>query len=426
MARAQGARAQMALAFEAVYGTPPAANQYWKIPFASSGLGSERGLLANELLGYGRDPLPPTLDVETADGDIVVPIDLRFWGIWLKAAFGAPETTPIAATGSIVFSEQPAAGSTITINGTEFTFVETSPSSDEIEIGMNLAATLDNMVSVLNGSVDSDVDDATYSDDNTETLIITHDTAGPGGNAFTLAASANSNGTVSGATLSGGAYSHVFETGAFTLPSMAIETGMPEVPHYAMAVGVMVNTLNWQMQRSGLLTATAGLIAQGENVAASSAAGTLNEMDLVRFGQFNGAIKRDSVSLGNVVSAQVTYNNNLDRIETIRDDGKIDGADPSIAALTGSIDVRFASQDLINQAVDGTPSELTFSYTRSPAEKFELVAHAVYLPKPRLSLTGPQGVQASFEWQAAFDSGEDKMATVTLVNDVADYDNPGT
>jgi hypothetical protein len=39
----------------------------------------------------------------------------------------------------------------------------------------------------------------------------------------------------------------------------------------------------------------------------------------------------------------VTYSNNLEKIETIRDDGLIEGADPTIAALTGRIDVRFAT-----------------------------------------------------------------------------------
>ena len=79
----------------------------------------------------------------------------------------------------------------------------------------------------------------------------------------------------------------------------------------------------------------------------------------------------------------------------------IEGADPSIAALTGTIEVRFADQTLLNQAVDGDAAELKFSFTRSAEEAFELIAHAVYLPKPRLPIQGPQGVQASFEWQAA-------------------------
>ena len=44
MARAQGARAQMALAFETVYGTAPASG-YTRVPFASTTLGSEQPLL---------------------------------------------------------------------------------------------------------------------------------------------------------------------------------------------------------------------------------------------------------------------------------------------------------------------------------------------------------------------------------------------
>ncbi|WP_245803156.1 phage tail tube protein, partial [Acuticoccus yangtzensis] len=165
MARAIGARAQMALAFESVYGTAPVSG-FHRMPFASSTIGSEQPLLNSELLGYGRDPLPPVKDAVTADGDVVVPIDAEAWGVWLKGAFGSPTTT---------------------------------------------------------GS---------------------------------------------------GPYTHEFRSGSWTLPSMAIETAMPDVPHFAMATGCVVDRVSWQMQRSGLLTATVGLIAQGETVASSTGAGT--------------------------------------------------------------------------------------------------------------------------------------------------------
>jgi hypothetical protein len=135
-------------------------------------------------------------------------------------------------------------------------------------------------------------------------------------------------------------------------------------------------------------------------------------------------VERNGTPLGNIVSAQVTYSNNLDRIETIRNDGKIEGADPTIAALSGTIDVRFADQTLLNQAIDGDPAELTFGFVRSASQSFELVVHAVYLPKPRLPIQGPAGVQATFEWQAARDAVLGRMCTATLINDVADYDNP--
>jgi len=218
-----------------------------------------------------------------------------------------------------------------------------------------------------------------------------------------------------------GPYTHVFTSGKWTLPSVSIETAMPEVPRYAMYSGCVLDQISWQMQRSGLLTASAKLIAQGETVDTSSATGTPTGWNLQRFGHFNGAIKRNGTALGNIVSADIQYANNLDRIETIRADGRIDGADPSIAALTGKMDVRFADQVLMTQAMDGTSAELEFAYNLGTGESLTFTAHAVYLPRPRVEIQGPQGVQASFDWQAAFDATAGQMCAVTLVNDIATY-----
>jgi hypothetical protein len=302
----------MALAFETVYGTPPASG-YTRAPFASASLGAEQPLLSSELLGFGRDPLTPIKDAVTADGDVVLPLDAEAFGFWLKAAFGEPITS-----------------------GT-------------------------------------------------------------------------------------GPWTHEFRSGSWTLPSMSIETGMPEVPRFAMYSGCVLDQLSWSMQRSGLLTATARLVAQGETIATTTAAGTPTEPALKRFGHFNGSITRNGSALGNVVSAEVTYANNLDRIETIRSDGRIDGADPSIAALTGRVEVRFADQVLVNQAITGEPCELEFGYALSSGESFTFTVHAVYLPRPRIEVAGPQGVQATFDWQAARDATLGRMCTATLVNDRETY-----
>jgi len=53
---------------------------------------------------------------------------------------------------------------------------------------------------------------------------------------------------------------------------MSIETGMPEVPLFAMYSGCVLDQISWQMQRPGLLTATARLVAQGEKVATTTGA----------------------------------------------------------------------------------------------------------------------------------------------------------
>ncbi|MGE5509678.1 MAG: phage tail tube protein [Bacteroidota bacterium] len=313
MARARGANAVMAAAFETTYGTPPVAG-FKKLPFVSSALGDEQNLIGSDLLGYGREPLPPSRDVVNNEGDVVVPVDLRNFGYWLKLLLGAPTTV-----------------------------------------------------------------------DNS------------------------------------GVYTHTFVSGALTLPSMSIEVGMPEVPSYGMNFGVRANSMKIQLQRSGLLNATMSLIAQGETKAGVSAAGSPTEAAIERFSQFMGEIKRDGTSLGHIVSAELTYSNNLDKVEVIRPDGRIEDADPAMVAVSGTVNVRFADTVLLDQAVAGTACELSFGWAIGADKSLLFTLHEVYLPKPKQPISGPGGIQAAFAFQAAEDPALQKTMTVALENDVSTY-----
>ncbi len=44
--------------------------------------------------------------------------------------------------------------------------------------------------------------------------------------------------------------------------------------------------------------------------------------------------------------------------------------------------------------------------------------HEVYLPKPKLAVQGPGGVQASFDFRGAKNDVAGRMLTVTLTNDL--------
>jgi hypothetical protein len=122
MGRARGANALMNVKDEVTYGTPPGGN-YIQVPFVSSDIGPEQGLIESDLLGQGREPEDPVLDVVNNNGNLVVPVDVRAFGHWLKLLFGSPVTVAAgSASGDIVFSGQPAVDSTITINGVVFTF----------------------------------------------------------------------------------------------------------------------------------------------------------------------------------------------------------------------------------------------------------------------------------------------------------------
>lgn len=424
MARQTGALAALNAAFESVYGTPPGSG-YRQLPFGpGTRLGASRPLLENELLGFGRDPLAPVLDAVMADGEIVVPMDVENWGVWLKAAFGqAVVAGTIAATGSIAFSAQPLANSTITINGTVFTFVASGATGNQVNIGANLAATMTALATALNASAVPGVAAATYTAA-AAALNIVHDTLGAAGNGFTLAASTSpaSNGTPSGATLTGGINTHTHNSGALALPSLSIEAAYPQVPAFEMVRGCMVDSLRWTMRRDGLLTARVGIMAQGANApAASSGAGATTSFNLTRFSPFNGAVTRNAVSLGNVVSADVEYMNNLDRVETIRADGLVDGIDPSIASLKGKLTMRFSDLDLFNQAISGAPCELIFSHTIGAAAAFTFTAHAVYLERPSVPIQGPRGIDVDFDFIAARAVSPARLCTAVLTNGVVIY-----
>jgi len=57
----------------------------------------------------------------------------------------------------------------------------------------------------------------------------------------------------------------------------------------------------------------------------------------------------------------------------------------------------------------------------SAGAAFTFTAHAVYLPRPKIATEGPNGVQATFDWQAALAASPARMCTAVLTNSVASY-----
>lgn len=311
MSRQSGAGTKLLAAFESVYGTAPASG-FFEMPFLSTTLSSEQGLIASEVLGQGRDATDPFRDVINVDGDVVVPVDVRGIGTWLKALLGAPTT----------------AG--------------TTPKT------------------------------------------------------------------------------HTYTSGAAALPSLAVEVQYPAVPVFNMETGVKVDSMKLAWARSGLPSATFACIAQGEAKNTSSQGGTPTTRVLKQFSQFQGSISLNSSVLAGVVSGEMTYANNLDRVEVIRSDGKIDGADEGLATCTGNLVTRFADTTLLDLATAGTAVQLDLGWTISASEKLLITLPRVFLPKPKLAIPGPGGVQATFDWQAA-KNGATPMLTVVLTNDVTSY-----
>lgn len=313
MSRAYGWNAKLLIAEESTYGTL-STGDYTQVPFSSSAIDSEQGLITSNVLGLGRDPTTPFQDVINVEGDLAVPVDLRNIGIWLKAIFGLPATTE-----------------------------------------------------------------------------------------------------------EDGVFTHSFESGRTSLPSYSLEFGLAEVPEYIRFMGVRANSIAFNFARSGEAQATISLLAQGESAAKTSIAITPKVQTYTRFSQFQGFIKSNGQALANVTTAAITYSNNLEKIETIRSDGKVEAIDLGVASLSGSIAVRYGDNELMDKARAGTPVDLELGYQISDTQKLIITCHEVFLPKPKRSISGPGGIECSYDFQGAKDQTLGKMVTVELINDVEGY-----
>ena len=353
--RAYGADAILLLCRETTYGTAPTGG-YRSLDFKSTDLSSEQPLGDDPLLGRGRNAQDPYRGLVSDEGKVEIPIDLRNIGHWLTSLFGDAASTAIKASGSFAFSAQPAANSTIALNGTTWTFVSGTPAANQTQIGANIDATLTALATNLNASADVQVAKCTYTANTTDDrLEILFDTAGTSGNTFTLAASANSGGTVSYGTLTGGGYQHEWLSGGDDIPSFTFEIGHSKLitPVFFRHLGTVMESLAFEMGQEGPANGTVQLVAQGEEKAAVTLDATPDALALKRFSQGRGFIQRGGVPLAGVTGGNLTFSNNLERVRVIRDDGKIEAAEPTFASCQGAMTVRFDGATLFAEAANG-------------------------------------------------------------------------
>ena len=125
--------------------------------------------------------------------------------------------------------------------------------------------------------------------------------------------------------------------------------------------------------------------------------------------------------LAGVTGGSLNFSNNLERVRVIRDDGKIEAADPTIATCTGAMTLRFDGATLVAEAANGDPVALEYGFSMAEGWSLTFELFRVFLPKPKYAVSGPGGVEASFDWRAAYDETADTMLRARLLNDVASY-----
>ena len=218
-----------------------------------------------------------------------------------------------------------------------------------------------------------------------------------------------------------GVYTHAFESGKIAIPSYSLEVGLPEVPQFIRFLGVRANSIAFNFQRSGEAQVTLNLMAQCEKGSTTAIDAAPDVYKYTRVSQFQGYIKSGGEFLANITAASDTYSNNLEKIETIRNDGLVEAIDLGVASLSGSISARYGDNILLDKAREGTPVDVELGYQLTDTMKLVIECHEVYLPKPKRSIDGPNGIECSYDFQGAKSEELGHMMTIKLINDVESY-----
>jgi hypothetical protein len=189
---------------------------------------------------------------------------------------------------------------------------------------------------------------------------------------------------------------HSFVSGASPLPSNSIELAYPDVPNFDVISGVRADTVEIDFSPSGAATATVGLIGQGST-------------------------RRNGAALAQITGGSISFANGIEIVRTIRDDLRIEGVDPGLARATGQITSRFENTLLLDDAANNAALEVAFEYRISASRRLTVTLHETYLALAKTPIQGPAGIEAAFEFRAAFNPAAGRMMTVTLRNGVASY-----
>ena len=109
---------------------------------------------------------------------------------------------------------------------------------------------------------------------------------------------------------------------------------------------------------------------------------------VVGLSQGRGFIRRGGSALAGVTGGSLTFSNNLERVRVIREDGKIEAADPTFASAEGTMSVRFDGATLVTEAANGDPVVLDYGFTFPEGYGLRFELPRVFQPKPKYAVSG--------------------------------------
>lgn len=395
MSQAQGSSLQLVLDREATYGVTPSPTTSAIGPMSINRctVSARRNITVPATLQGNLNAVQGFLGNTDVQGEIVIPVDLRQFGHWLRNMFGAEV--------GVVGGSKTAAAVTVD-NTTETITLSTHGLSNGQAIVFGGTA--------LPGGITAS---KLYflRDKDTNTFKVA---ASPGGAVVAI----SSNGTdVTITTVN----AHVFKAGT-AMPSLVLEKAFTDISQYFRYNGVKIGSFGMQLGGDGELVANLGLLGADENpIVARYQASPVTPGALLRVNNFQASLLEGGSAFATARSASLNIDFDLDGDQyIIGGAGKRGSLPQGVTKISGALSTLFEDATLYTKAINNTETslELRLAYSAS-AYLYILMPEVTYGFKSP-GVEGPRGVLFDVDYTAAYgDADEATSLQWILVNDRA-------
>lgn len=464
--QARGYKGKVVMDFEASFGVAPSTKKPFGVPFNSFDVKATQSLDSDPLIRGTRNPAAPGMGNKDVSGSAEVPMDAHSFGLWLRAMFGLPTTTVVAAVvltaGSAVDKGSGKVGLPSTAHGLEpgtpviisgtdnydgdyllasetstnelvitATYaVETVSGTDTVTPGHRLTLDAGDAVDKSGGLVGLPVTAHGLPVGAEVTVVGTTNydatyTVKRGTSADEIVVTASySSETFDGTeTVDCLFHSHVYVIGD-TQPSMVAEKQFPDIPVYLDADGLKVGSASFKAGGSGVVGVSLNLSGRDEakKSAAYDAEVAAVQLPLHRFSQSGARISEGgSVLADRLTSVDVSMGFELDTGDeqyTIGSGGVRGNLPEGIMNLSGSCSGLFVDTRFLDKAEIGERTAISLAWINGGYALTVDMAEAMF-ERSSPGIPGPKGILESFSYTAFHDTGSAGSAVViTLKNDI--------
>ncbi len=218
-----------------------------------------------------------------------------------------------------------------------------------------------------------------------------------------------------------GPYTHVFKPND-TQPSVVIERGFTDIGKYLLYNGCKVSSVSIDVGGEGGQNANIDVMGANETPGDASFAATPTSLSLLRFDRFQAAVTIGDALAAKITAGQINLNAALDGNQYLIGGQGLRGDIPEgIFQASGSITALFEDLTLLDLAVNGTESAVTFTWTNG-ANSLEIKFPEVVFERNSPGIDGPQGIVIEMPFRGYYDDAVEEAAVqVTLTNEHVSY-----